>query len=115
MALNHNFSTQISDLDALRRIAAKAGFVQKRGAQKGRGSIRQLLEALIEGKATVKIAANEASLTDQERSDLELQQKMVEQGLLSTIQLRTKRKLSPFQPFPVDGEPLSSMILRERR
>lgn len=53
MALKHNFSTQISDIEKLKEIAAHAGFIQTRGPQKGQGSIRQLLEALIDGRAIV--------------------------------------------------------------
>ena len=56
MALKHNFSTHISDIEKLKEIAANAGFVQTRGPQKGQGSIRQLLEALINGTATITLA-----------------------------------------------------------
>ena len=53
MALKHNFSTQVSDVEKLKEIAVRAGFVQTRGPQKGKGSIRQMLEALIDGKAII--------------------------------------------------------------
>ena len=56
MALKHNFSTRISDIEKLKEIAANAGFVQTRGPQKGQGSIRQMLEALIGGTATITFA-----------------------------------------------------------
>ena len=59
MALKHNFSTQISDIEKLKEIAARAGFIQTRGLQKGQGSIRQLLEALIDGRAIITRVSDE--------------------------------------------------------
>jgi len=115
MALSHNFSTQISDLKRLKRIAAQAGFVQKRGAQKGEGSVRQLLEALLEGKVVVARAHEQSTLTEAERKDLERQKQLLAKGLISEIKLLNKRNLTPFSPIQVEGEPISQMIVRTRR
>ena len=115
MALSHNFSTQISDLEKLKRIAARAGFIQKRGAQKGEGSVRQLLEALIEGKAVVARTPEQNMLTEAERQDLALQEQLLAKGLISEIKPLSKRNLTPFNPIQVEGEPISQMIVRERR
>ncbi len=54
MALKPNFSVQLSDVDALKRIAQNLGYTQKRGAGTV-GSIRQLLEAIIAGDAIVTV------------------------------------------------------------
>lgn len=115
MALSHNFSTQISNLEKLKEIAARCGFVQTRGAQKGEGSIRQMLEALIEGKAVVKPWCESDRLTKTEKQDLEFQQKLLAQGLIHEIKLPNRQGLSPYNPVTVEGEPVSQMIIRERR
>ena len=115
MALSHNFSTQISDLEKLKRIAARAGFIQKRGAQKGEGSIRQLLEALIEEKAVVAHTEEQSLRTEVERRDVALQEQLLAKGLLNEIKPLSQRNLTPFNPIQVEGEPISQMILRTRR
>lgn len=114
MALSHNFSTQLSDPEKLKQIAAQAGFIQTPGSQKGQGSIRQLLEALIQQQAV--IAPPQQSITiSAEQQDLALQQKLLTKGLISTIKPLPKGDLSPFNPVEVEGEPISQMIVRERR
>jgi hypothetical protein len=115
MTLAHNFSTQISNLTKLKQLAAQFGFIQTRGAQKGEGSVRQLLEALIAGEAIIlRTQSSNPSLTA-ERQDMELQQKLLAQGLLREIKPLANRRLAPFNPIQVEGEPISQMILRERR
>lgn len=114
MALSHNFSTQLSDPEKLKQIAAQAGFIQTRGSQKGQGSIRQLLEALIQQQAV--IAPPQQSITiSAEQQDLALQQKLLTKGLINAIKPLPKGDLSPFNPVEVEGEPISQMIVRERR
>lgn len=115
MTLAHNFSTQISDLAKLKQIAAQMGFIQTRGPQKGEGSVRQLLEALIEGEAILLRTQTHSTSLAAERQDLELQQKLLALGLIREIKPLAKRRLSPFNPVQVEGEPISQMILRERR
>lgn len=115
MTLSHNFSTQISNLEKLKEIAARCGFVQTRGPQKGEGSVRQMLEAIIDGQA--KVVANEipSTLTETEKQDLEFQQKLLAKGLIRKIKMPNRQGLSPFRPVYVEGEPVSKMIIRERR
>lgn len=115
MTLAHNFSTQISNLTKLKQIAAQFGFIQTRGPQKGEGSVRQLLEALIEGEAIILRAQSSNPSLTAERQDMELQQKLLVQGLIREIKPLANRRLSPFNPIQVEGEPISKMILRERR
>jgi hypothetical protein len=114
MALLHNFSTQLSDPEKLKQIAAKAGFTQTRGPQKGQGSIRQLLEALIQEQALIAQRPQNARVAA-EQQDLALQQKLLNNGLISAIKPLHKGNLSPFSPVDVEGEPISQMIVRERR
>lgn len=114
MALLHNFSTQLSDPEKLKEIAAKAGFTQTRGPQKGQGSIRQLLEALIQEQAIIAQRPQNAQVAA-EQQDLALQQKLLNKGLISTIKPLHKGNLSPFSLVDVEGEPISQMIVRERR
>ena len=104
-----------SDLEKLKRIAARAGFIQKRGAQKGEGSIRQLLEALIEEKAVVAHTEEQSLRTEVERKDVALQEQLLAKGLLNEIKPLSQRNLTPFNPIQVEGEPISQMILRTRR
>lgn len=115
MTLSHNFSTQISNLEKLKEIAARCGFVQTRGPQKGEGSVRQMLEAIIEGEVVVKPVCKRDDLTEVEKQHLEFQQKLLAKGLIREIKRIDKSKLSPFNPIKVDGEPVSKMIIRERR
>lgn len=115
MALSHNFSTQISNLEKLKEIAARCGFVQTRGPQKGEGSVRQMLEAIIEGEAVVRPVCEHDDLTEIEKQHLEFQRKLLAKGLIREIKRIDKSKLSPFNPIKVEGEPVSKMIIRERR
>ena len=116
MALSHNFSTQISNLEKLKEIAARCGFVQTRGPQKGEGSVRQMLEALIEGNAAVTLTPPKTCEQDDEsRRDMEVQRALFAKGLIKEIKPIDKSKLSPFRPVFVEGEPVSKMIIRERR
>jgi hypothetical protein len=71
--------------------------------------IRQMLEALIAGEAAIVPRRPRRSRTDVDaRLDA-----LAMQGLIR----RPARKgaLSPYQPVRVEGEPVSEMIIRERR
>jgi hypothetical protein len=113
VALEKNFSTRISDLAALKRIAASLGYVQTRGKEKGKGSIRALLEAIVQGELVVVRRAPKVAAA--QKRDLDIQRMLLEDGLIDEIKPLDKRGLTPFQPIAVEGEPLSEMIVRERR
>ncbi len=116
MALTHNFSTQISNLEKLKEIAASPGFVNSRSAKKVKAVIRQMLEAIIDGEATVTpIEPEKCEMDEAYRRDLEIQHALLADGLISEIKPLDKRQLSPFRPVTVEGEPVSKMIIRERR
>jgi lysophospholipid acyltransferase (LPLAT)-like uncharacterized protein len=104
MALKLNFSTQLSDKKKLAQIAKSLGYVQTRG-QKGEGSIRALLEAIIEGEVVVM------PRTRRQFSKRELE--LARKGIVTLP--KPGGELSPFQPIKVEGEPLSETIIRERR
>ena len=74
-----------------------------------------MLEAIIEGDAIVKPNCGNDSLTEVEKQDIEIQQKLLAKGLIREIKRLDKRKLTPFNPIKVGGEPVSKMIIRERR
>lgn len=107
VALKLNFSTQLSDKKKLAQIAKSLGYVQTRG-QKGEGSIRALLEAIIEGEVVVQhrksVPSNKVTKT--------LEQ-MEAEGLITFP--KPGGALSKFEPFRIEGEPLSETIIRERR
>lgn len=104
MALKLNFSTQLSNRKKLAQIAKSLGYVQTRG-QKGEGSIRALLEAIIEGDVVV--------MPRRLRQFSERELALAKQGIITLPQ--PGGELSSFQPIAVEGEPLSETIIRERR
>lgn len=104
MALSHNFSTQLSDPEKLKQIAAQAGFIQTRGPQKGQGSIRQLLEALIQQQAVIAPPPQNSTVAAGQQ-DIALQQKLLNKGLISAIKPLPKGDLSPFNPIEVKANP----------
>lgn len=112
MALRQNFGTQLSDPERLKRIAARLGFIQTRGPEKGQGSIRQLLEAITTGEATITVRPEieQARARDEQEAAL---QRLVDKGIIK----RPVRpgKFEPFTPLKIKGEPVSEMIIRERR
>lgn len=112
MALKQNFGTQLSDPERLKRTAARLGFIQTRGPEKGQGSIRQLLEAIIAGDATVivKPEIEQARARDEQEAVL---QKLADEGIITRPP--HPGNLEPFTPIKVEGEPVSEMIMRERR
>jgi Arc/MetJ-type ribon-helix-helix transcriptional regulator len=62
-------------------------------------------------------AAAPPALTDDESADQEVQRRLFDAGLLSEI--RPPRRVSTgterFTPVPIQGEPLSETVIRERR
>lgn len=107
MALVNNFSTQLTDVEKLKRLAKRLGYVQTRGPYKGEGSIRQLLEAIIAGEvATVR---REQARNPQAAALAKLEARGV------IVRAQATRTYSPFTPPKAEGEPVSEMIIRERR
>ena len=62
-------------------------------------------------------APGEPPLTEAERADQELQRRLFEAGQLSEIKppRRVSTGTEEFIPIPIQGEPLSETIIRERR
>ena len=62
-------------------------------------------------------APGEPPLTEAELADQELQRRLFEAGLLSEIKppRRVSTGTEEFIPIPIQGEPLSETIIRERR
>lgn len=108
MTLKLNFSTQLSNKRKLAQIAKSLGYVQTRGA-KGEGSIRALLEAIIDGEVVV-MSRRRTPITDAVAQALD---EMEAEHLISPPQARGLP--ASFKPFEVEGELVSEMILRERR
>jgi Arc/MetJ-type ribon-helix-helix transcriptional regulator len=79
---------------------------------------RLLLRQLRQGQGGDKMPeALPSDLTDEERADQEAQRRLFDAGLLSEIKPPI-RDLSPYrnrQAIPIEGEPLSETIIRERR
>ncbi len=112
MALRQNFGAQLSDPERLKRIAARLGFVQTRGHEKGQGSIRQLLEAITAGEAVVMVKPETEQAREADKTEAKLQE-LEQLGIITRPP--TPGKLEPFTPIKVEGEPVSEMIIRERR
>lgn len=106
MALEKNFSTRVDDLPALKRIAARLGYVQTRGKDKGDGSIRALLEAIARGEI---VLARRARRRGQDAAVAQL----AAEGIIEPAD--PAYRPAPFTPAKVSGEPLSEMVIRERR
>lgn len=110
MALRHNFSTQVTDLAAIKRVARRLGYVQTRGAQRGQGSIRALLEAIAKGE--VALVPNKDTQSESDAVDRALS-KIAQRGIVSLpVQSGQPR---PYRPAKVKGESASEMLIRERR
>ena len=116
MALINNFTTQLSDVERLKQLAKRLGYVQTRGPHKGEGSVRQLLEAMIAGEVIASPAPRRRRLLENSpEARLEaITDRLAEKGLITQRARRTGH-LTPFRPVKVEGEPVSEMIIRERR
>ena len=115
MALKQNLGVHVSDPNKLKRIAERLGYRQTRGPDKGEGSVRQLLEAIIAGELTItpkrKQGAAAATPSDQREAILN---KLAERGVIAR-RTAPRGRLEPFTPIRIEGEPVSEMIIRERR
>ena len=62
-------------------------------------------------------ANGQPDLTPEEMADQELQRRWLETGVISEIKPppRLLPEREPFSPIPIQGEPLSETIIRERR
>lgn len=110
MALRKNYSTEIKNLDAIKQVAARLGYVQTRGQHRGEGSIRRLLEAIAEGDVYVTSAQENSVAEDQIEEILE---EMAMEGLIElAIPNYTFRNSKPVK---LDGLPLSQQIIADRR
>ena len=55
------------------------------------------------------------SETEEESIDLRLQKMLYEDGLLREIKPHRQRRIGDFPAIKIEGEPVSEMIIRERR
>jgi hypothetical protein len=78
--------------------------------------MRQLRREL-DRKLASPVAQSERPLTEEERADQEAQRRLLVAGVISEI--KPSRRISTdterFTPIPMQGEPLSETIIRERR
>jgi hypothetical protein len=110
MTLRKNFSTEVSDLETLKDIAAALGFVQTRGKHKGEGSIRRLLEAVANGDVRVVMAQeNQAEVEAVEK----LLEDLTSEGLIRSS--RTRYEFPQVAPTGVTSPLLSEQIIADRR
>lgn len=110
MALRKNYSTEITNLDELKRIAAELGFVQTRGQHRGEGSIRRLMEAIANGDIYV-VPKQEAEL---EAQPLEkVLEAMAAAGIIEPSE--QGHVFLYVTPVQLEGQPLSEQIIADRR
>ena len=110
MALRKNYSTEITNLDALKRIAAELGLVQTRGQHRGEGSVRRLMEAIANGDIYV---------VPKQGMELEVEpiEKVLEAMAAAGI-IEPSEQRNAFQhvtPVQLEGQPLSEQIIADRR
>jgi hypothetical protein len=78
--------------------------------------MRQLRDEL-DSKLAPTVAVDELALTPEELAEQEMQRRLVAAGVLSEI--KPPPRFIParerFSPVPIQGEPLSETIIRERR
>jgi hypothetical protein len=78
--------------------------------------MRQLRREL-DSKLASPTAQSERPLSEEERADQEAQRRLLAAGILSEI--KPSRRISTdterFIPIPIQGEPLSETVIRERR
>lgn len=115
MALRKNYSTEIKNLDAIKRIAAELGFVQTRGQHRGEGSIRRLMEAIADGDVYVVPAKENLADEDQADEDQieEAVQAMARAGLIELED--PDYVLSDIPPVELPGPPISEQVIADRR
>jgi hypothetical protein len=78
---------------------------------------RQLLRALESRVAATEGQPSPAPLTEAEAADQEAQRRLFAAGLISEIKppQRVSTGTERFTPVPIQGEPLSETVIRERR
>ncbi len=78
--------------------------------------IEQLRHEL-DRKLTSPTVQGEPPLTEAERADQEAQHRLLAAGIISEIKpsRRVSTETERFTPIPIQGEPLSETIIRERR
>ena len=101
------FTTQLSDVTKLKQPARRLGYVRARGPDKGEGSIRQLLEAMIAGEVTPVRREPTSDANDAVLAKLETE------GLI--IRARASRAYRLVTPVKVEGEAVSEMVICARR
>jgi hypothetical protein len=78
--------------------------------------LRQLRREL-DNQLASSVADAHLALTAEEEAEQELQRRLVQAGVLSEI--KPPRRFAPeserFTPVPIQGEPLSETVIRERR
>jgi hypothetical protein len=77
----------------------------------------QQLRRELDRKLTSPAVPAEAPLTEAERADQEAQHRLLAAGIISEIKpsRRVPTETERFTPIPIQGEPLSETIIRERR
>ena len=77
----------------------------------------QQLRRELDRKLTAPAVQGEVPLTEAERADQEAQRRLLAAGIISEIKpsRRVATETERFSPIPIQGEPLSETILRERR
>ena len=110
MALRKNYSTEIANLDELKRIAAELGLVQTRGQHRGEGSIRRLMEAIANGD--IYVVAKQDAESGKEPLDKVLEA-MAAAGIIEPSE--HGYAFSYVAPIQLEGQPLSEQIIADRR
>jgi hypothetical protein len=77
----------------------------------------QQLRRELDRKLAAPAVHGEPPLTEAERADQEAQRRLLAAGVISEIKpsRRVPTETERFTPVPIEGEPLSETILRERR
>jgi hypothetical protein len=77
----------------------------------------QQLRRELDRKLTSPAVRAEPPLTEAERADQEAQRRLLAAGVISEIKpsRRVPTETERFTPIPIQGEPLSETIIRERR
>lgn len=83
MAHKPNFTAQLSDKAALIEVAARNGYVQRRGPDFGKGSVRAMLEAISDGRLIVvkNRALGEAELRQVANAMIDISRVIKEKGM----------------------------------
>ena len=81
-----------------------------------RDELRRLIEVLSDVELDAAKAALDALITERENALDAFHQRLLASGLLAQLPSRRRAdEHDAFEPVPVDGELVSSIIIRERR